>query len=98
MAPEPQDGNPTLNEEYNKVYAQWRKDGFRGAPQCEMCGANLVGKNVTEASGFGWVCDDCGDDLITVDDDEDEWGDRPGELHESAADYYTRRAESGWRE
>lgn len=49
---------PTLNHEYNVLYAQWQKEDACGTEvECEECGEDLTGKQVYDKGA--WLCKKC---------------------------------------
>jgi hypothetical protein len=49
---------PTLNPEYNNLLKRWSCSGVEHLPECEDCGNDMTGQNVTDAPGM-WVCETC---------------------------------------
>lgn len=96
---------PTLNAAYNELLAKWAASGHDATPECEICGANLTGKNVYDtADGWAGDCCACAEDEAEYSEDEDEPifcaedTDNFEDEHASLDDWSTRRAEMGWSE
>lgn len=49
---------PTLNAAYNRLLADWARQGYPSPPACEECDCDLTGKDVHDV-GWGWVGDCC---------------------------------------